>query len=154
MLAHTQQHQPQAAQEVLVPGVVDALTDESELFPVAQELSLITINAVETAINAELDELIYDINHDNKVSGNFMVGNPDKENCLLLLEDPEDEAGGNEYGADNDDEGNKADLHSIALAHRIINDDKCVECFTKLAAERIVLFASMGAFGVVEELLV
>lgn len=158
------------AESTLTPAHTQGLVqnfvhdERGELFPagVVEEFessSLINDHdaAVETAINAELEELIYDVDHknDQQVSDDFMIGNPDKEDdSLLLLEDAEDEAGRDQAaGGDSDDEGDEADIHNIALARRIIDDDDCEECFTKSAAERIVLSAStMGTvFGLVDE---
>jgi hypothetical protein len=78
-----------------------------------------------------IDDIIFDENHDEKVAGNILI-------TVDELDDL-DEDGEEEQGGDSDEEGEEADLHNIALARRLINDDLGTECLTKSTAEQIVM---------------
>jgi hypothetical protein len=70
-------------------------------------------------------------NKANKVVGKFGVKEEEEENERKDNEQAE--------GEDSNKEGNKDNLHNIALAQLIIHDDLCAEVFTSADAERIVL---------------
>ena len=138
--AHTQH--PQAATHLPVnifgndkelgqDQVLPHLLAMTELFPETQD-SFPNNEAYENAITNELDEILeFDVNHGEKMSGNFVI-NPDDEDVVVeyLDEDRRED-----HGGESDEEGNEADVHNIALVRRLISDDECEECFTKSDAE-------------------
>ena len=107
-----------------------------ELFPETQD------EAFEDAIANELDGILeYDANHEEKMSGNFIM-HPDDDD--VALEDLDEDGRGEDQGGESDEEGDEADVHNIALARCLIGDDESEECFTKSDAKRIVLSHGTG----------
>ncbi len=150
--AHTQH--PQAAthlpvnifgnnEELGQDQVLTNLLAAPELFPETQE-SFPNSKAYENAIANELDGILeYNANHDEKMSGNFVIDSDDDNNALE--QDLDEDGRGEDHGGESDEEGDKkADVHNIALARHLIGDNESEECFTKSDAERIVLSRGTG----------
>jgi hypothetical protein len=147
-LAHTQH--PQAAahlpvnffmndEEVGQDQVLPHVLAASDLFPVFDDNN----KECENAIANELDDIFeFDANHGEKMSGNFVINPYDDD----VFENLDEDGRGEDNGGESDEEGDKADVHNIALACRLISDDKCEEIFTKSDAERIVLSRSSTGF--------
>lgn len=130
---HTQH--PQAAAHVPV---------DMDLFPVTDNRIDSNTDEYEIAIANELNDILeFDQNHEEKMSGNFVI-NPGDDNDEF--EDLDEDGRGEDNGGDSDEEGEEADVHNIALARRLISDDECEEIFTKSDAERIAL--SRGMTGI------
>ena len=70
-----------------------------------------------------IDDIIFDDNHGDKLAGNVVISTDDMDDL--------DEEGEEEQGGDSDGEGDEADLHNIALARRLINDDLGEQCYSK-----------------------
>ena len=121
-------------QDQVLPNLLAA----PELLPETQD-SFPNNEAYENAIANELDDILeFDANHGEKMSGNFVI-DPDDDD--VVLENLDEDDGREENGGESDEEGDETDVHNIALARRLINDDECEECFTKSDAERIVLWS-------------
>ena len=124
-------------QDQVLPHLLAAPT----LFPGTQD-SFPNNKAYENAISNELDGILeYVKNHGEKMSGNFVI-DPDDDN--VALEDLDEDGRGEDHGGESNEEGDEADVHNIALAHRLIDDDECDECFTKSDAKRIALSRGTG----------
>ena len=124
----------EVGQDQVLPHILAA----PDLFPVFDDNN----KEYENAIANELDDILeFDANHGEKMSGNFVI-NPDDDD---VFENLDEDGRGEDNGGESDEEGDKADVHNIALARHLISDDECEEIFTKSDAERIVL--SCGSTG-------
>jgi hypothetical protein len=84
--------------------------------------------------NEVIDDIIFDENHGEKLDGNDVVS---AEDNVDVFDDDDNEL--EEFCGDSDGEGEEADIHNIALAGRLINDDDGVECFARSTAKQNVI---------------
>ena len=150
--AHTQHPQAAAHVPVNIFGNDEEVGQDQVLPHVLAVPNLFPQNVIdnnneeyENAIANELDDILeFDANHGEKMSGNFVISNPDDDD---VFEDLDEDGRGEDNDRESDEEGDEADVHNIALARRLISDDECEEIFTKSDAERIVLARGTTGFG-------
>ncbi len=103
-------------------------------------------DAYHPSFDGVIDDVIFNVNHDEKVAGNIST--------VDELDDLDEDGEEQEQGGNSGDEGEEADLHIIALARRLINDDLGAEYMTKSIAEQIVMKQFRTVLGDTDENLI